>query len=288
MAEQLELAIFKQYQSPATDIDADWAPQLSDYDYVVLSSSAGKDSQAMLDRIFHLAMAQGYSLDRIVVVHADLGRAEWTGTGDLAERQAKAYGFRFVKVSRPQGDLVDRIRNRGMWPGHRERYCTAELKRNQIHKVIRALAPKTVKSRVLDCQGIRAQESKKRAEKAPWQPDRKDLRTRSRTVDTWYPIHHWTLARVWETIKASGVPYHPAYDLGMPRLSCVFCIFAPQEALELAAYHNRELLDVYCELEQDMQHTFTQDISLQDIRRRLDAGHVPSSVNTTWTDQYSL
>lgn len=38
-----------------------------------------------------------------------------------------------------------------------------------------------------------------------------------RTVDTWLPIHDWTEAQVWQCIRASGVPYHPAYDQGMSR-----------------------------------------------------------------------
>ena len=41
-------------------------------------------------------------------------------------------------------------------------------------------------------------------------------------------------------IRRSGVPYHYAYDFGMPRLSCMFCFYAPKSALRLAGSHNRD------------------------------------------------
>ena len=89
--------------------------KLAEYDVVLVNSSAGKDSQAMLDVIAELAKAEGV-LDRVVVVHADLGRMEWKGVRDLAEEQAAHYGFRFEVVSRPQGDLLQHVRERKLWP----------------------------------------------------------------------------------------------------------------------------------------------------------------------------
>lgn len=77
-------------------------PNLRDYDWIVVSSSAGKDSQAMLDYVVRLADRAGMK-DRVVVVHADLGRVEWEGTGELAAEQAAAYGVRFEVVSRIGG-----------------------------------------------------------------------------------------------------------------------------------------------------------------------------------------
>ena len=55
-------------------------------------------------------------LGRLVVAHADLGRVEWPGTRELAEEQARHYGLEFVAVARPQGDLLEHIAHRGMFP----------------------------------------------------------------------------------------------------------------------------------------------------------------------------
>src|SRR6516165_3714063 len=91
-------------------------PALGTYHWIVLSSSAGKDSQAMLDYVVERCDAAGVPRHCLVVAHADLGRVEWPGTRELAEEQARHYGLAFVAVSRPQGDLLDHIARRGMFP----------------------------------------------------------------------------------------------------------------------------------------------------------------------------
>src|SRR5450755_4357841 len=78
---------------------------LRDYDIILVNTSAGKDSQAMLDYIVGLAEEEDVK-DRIVAVHADLGRIEWQGTRELAEAQAKHYGIRFEIVKKNGGDLL--------------------------------------------------------------------------------------------------------------------------------------------------------------------------------------
>ena len=88
----------------------------------------------------------------------------------------------------------------------------------------------------------------------------------------WLPIHHWDEDRVWADIRESGVRYHEAYDLGMPRLSCVFCIFAPRAALIVAGRANPELLDEYCETERAIGHTFRKDMPIQSIRTAIENG----------------
>src|SRR5262249_32823092 len=107
-------------------------PDLKAYHFLVLNSSAGKDSQAMLDYVVELADRAGVPRSRLLVAHADLGRVEWPGTRELAEEQARHYGLAFVAVARPQGDLLDHIPQRGMFPSPSARYCTANHKRGQI------------------------------------------------------------------------------------------------------------------------------------------------------------
>lgn len=51
-------------------------PDLTHYHWIVLNSSAGKDSQAMLDYVVERCDAAHVPRDRLVVAHADLGRVE--------------------------------------------------------------------------------------------------------------------------------------------------------------------------------------------------------------------
>ena len=255
------------------------APDLATFDVLLVNSSAGKDSQAMLDYVVELATAAGVR-DRIVVVHADLGQVEWAGTRELAEEQARHYGVRFVVVQRTKGDLLAQVEARGMWPDNKNRYCTSDQKRDQVAKLITQLTnehlgfyPRKIYGavRVLNCLGLRAQESPARKKKAALKANKR-ASNRNRTVTDWLPIHTWSVEQVWARITASGVRHHRAYDLGMGRLSCCFCVFAPKAALVLAGIHNPELLDRYVELETKINHTFTKALSIASVREAVRSG----------------
>jgi 3'-phosphoadenosine 5'-phosphosulfate sulfotransferase (PAPS reductase)/FAD synthetase len=260
------------------------AIDLTSYDVILVNSSAGKDSQAMLDYVVGLAREAGV-LERVTVVHADLGRVEWQGTRELAAKQAAAYDVRFEVVRREKGDLLDQIEARGMFPDNKNRYCTSDQKRDQVAKLMTKLAGERAEAtqgpcRILNCMGLRAAESPARGKKVAFEANKRATSGR-RTVDNWLPIHSWTQDQVWATIKASGVPHHPAYDLGMPRLSCVFCVFSSRAALMLAGKHNPELLAKYVEVEAKIGHRFTKANSMAEIKAALDAGEQPGEV-TTW------
>jgi 3'-phosphoadenosine 5'-phosphosulfate sulfotransferase (PAPS reductase)/FAD synthetase len=247
-------------------------PDLGSFDVVLINSSGGKDSQVMLDEVVALATAAGVR-DRLVVVHCDLGRVEWAGTRELAERQAAHYGVRFEVVRRPQGDLLQQVRARRMWPSPKQRYCTSDQKRGQVRRLMTQLTAEVRarcgkrRVRILNCMGMRADESPARSKLVPYAMEKgKGASNGKREVWTWLPVHAWTVAQVWERIRVSGVPHHPAYDLGMPRLSCCFCIFAPRDALVLAGKHNRALLAEYVATEAEIGHTFKKDLTLAEVQ----------------------
>ena len=263
---------------------------LAEYDIILINSSAGKDSQAMLDYVYSLAIAEDVT-DRITVVHADLGRAEWSKTKELAAEQAAHYGARFEVVSRPpsqkalpgvSGDLLDHIKERGMFPSSSARYCTSDHKRGQVSKVITQLVTERRTGavrpmlgfrpvKVLSCMGLRAEESPNRAKLPQLKRDARQTNGK-RIVDVWLPIQDWSTDQVWARIRQAGTRYHPAYDLGMGRLSCVFCIFAPKQQLVLAGKHNPELLEQYVQVEREIGHTFKADLSLAQVQQEIADG----------------
>jgi 3'-phosphoadenosine 5'-phosphosulfate sulfotransferase (PAPS reductase)/FAD synthetase len=238
------------------------------YDVIAVSSSGGKDSQAALGVVVAAAQAAGV-MDRVHVIHCDLGRAEWAGTQELTIAQAKAYGIpeERIHVTRAQDlagntiDLVAMIERRGKFPSNTARYCTSDAKRGPTFRVFTKLTKLAAVEgrpvRILDVQGIRAEESAARSKKLAFS-NRKMASNGKRTVDEFYPIFTWTTAQVWDFIKASGVQHHKAYDLGMPRLSCVFCVLGNRDSLLLAGEHNPELLNTYVQLEKRIGHTLQQ------------------------------
>ena len=269
---------------PEEGADPTPAPNLHNYDFIAISSSGGKDSQAMLYHVVRLADACNYPRQRIHVLHADLGRIEWPGARELAEEQARLCGLDFRAMARPQGDLLAQVRQRRRWPSSSCRYCTSDHKRTQIDKLLVALgreygAPQR-HVHILHATGLRAEESPARS-KRPILAHRPSSCS-YRTVLDWLPIHAWTKAQVWQTIHKSGLPWHYAYDLGMPRLSCVFCIFAPRPALLLAGRHNPELLQEYINVEREIEHTFTTKHTMQDIALALSTDQQPICQIDDW------
>lgn len=273
-------------------------PNLRSYDWIAVSSSAGKDSQAALDEVVRQCDAAGVDRERIVVVHCDLGRVEWPGTRELAEEHAHHYGLAFLVVSRSQGDLLDQVEARGMWPGYTTRYCTADHKRAQVARVVTALArcytdrpagrgafqlpdhwavPPRVTAegepvRVLDVLGLRAEESSARAKMVPFTRGKRSTATVH--VDEWLPVHAWTEPEVWACVRSSGTRPHEAYALGMPRLSCVLCIYAGRDALVIGGAHNLDLLREYVRVERAIGHTFKDGLALASILEDIEAGVV--------------
>ena len=245
----------------------------------LLNTSGGKDSQTMIRVAVRRAEEVGVPRERLLAVHADLGDVEWPGTKELAERQARHYGLRFEIVRREE-TLLDGVRRRGMWPSPRARYCTSDWKRAPVQKLMTRVARESGDrpATIINCLGLRAEESPGRARRAPWSLDERASNGR-RQVWTWLPIHGWSESQVWASIRASGVAFHGAYR-HVGRLSCALCIFAPRAALIAAGRENRELLEEYVRVEAETGHRFRMDVSLAEVLAAVEAGEAAERVDS--------
>jgi 3'-phosphoadenosine 5'-phosphosulfate sulfotransferase (PAPS reductase)/FAD synthetase len=237
-------------------------------------------------------------LDRVVVVHADLRDpggpdVEWPGTLELARDHAAAYGLRFEVVHRITKDgrrqgLLGHIEERGRFPSAAKiaRYCTADMKIGPCARLDTRLAAEARASgatgpvRILDVLGIRAEESADREAMLPFRHDGSATcpctdcqalppgahgngRSNSRKhIDRWFPIHHWTTAQTFDRCRSAPTQLHPAYTLGFPRASCVFCILASRSALVRACQLMPDLAAYYAALEQRIGHTIQHGFSI--------------------------
>jgi 3'-phosphoadenosine 5'-phosphosulfate sulfotransferase (PAPS reductase)/FAD synthetase len=248
---------------------------ITKFDIILINTSGGKDSLAMMSYITKLALTLGVFC-RVTAVHADLGRCEWQGTRELVKRQCDHFGVHIDIVSKPV-DILEQVEKRGMWPDKQNRYCTSDQKRDPIATVMtrlvkeyKAAHPGHGRVRILNCMGIRKEESPDREKMTAFELNKRQTNKTRREVWNWLPIHEWTVAMVWWEIGMSRGEHHYAYDLGMPRLSCVFCIFAPRAALVLAGRHNRKLLDAYVETERKIGHTFRHKFAIADVATELE------------------
>lgn len=213
----------------------------------VVNHSGGKDSQAMFNLIWSLVPH-----DQIVVIHAHLPGVEWEGTSEHVKNTIASIPYHEVTATKT---FFDMVRGRGFWPSPKYRQCTSDLKRGPIEKKIREISKKTGNKLIVNCVGIRAQESSARAKNVPFKKSEKN----SKAGREWYeflPVFDWDIQFVFDYIASNGQEPHWAYKKGMSRLSCCFCIMSNSSDLKTAAKLNPELLDKYDQLEREIDQTF--------------------------------
>ena len=235
-----------------------------------IGHSAGKDSMAMYE-----ALKKVIPAELIRVIHADLGEIEYAGNKEFIRANideelmiARAYN----KTGDPV-DLFDMIRHRRKmldgkgkfdapaFPSSAARFCTSDLKTGPIWREIR----RDGHDLVVNCVGIRAEESKARdkkiATRGTLNPNKKNT-TGTREAYDWWPIAHWKIDEVWAEITEAGKDPHPAYANGNERLSCVFCIFGSPNDLANGAKARPDLLAKYIDLEKEVRGTMYNGASL--------------------------
>jgi 3'-phosphoadenosine 5'-phosphosulfate sulfotransferase (PAPS reductase)/FAD synthetase len=275
-------------QSTSFQVPADIDSAMRAGAALVISMSGGKDSQAVLFEVVSAYHARGWS-GPLVAVHADLGRIEWEGTQAHAEKICAAAGVPLEVIS--AGDLIDRWQARReklagtdkpFWSSSQNRYCTSDLKRDPIDKLLRRY------KLVVSVDGVRAEESPARAKRSPVEirsritaqrlrglsiPEALQARGENdRLAINWSAIHAFQLPEVWESCGTSsedierrralyregreaeafaGAAVHHAYIRGNTRLSCSICILASDADIQNGARHNpsvaRELVRMEAE-----------------------------------------
>ena len=220
----------------------------------VISHSGGKDSQVMFDQVRRFVGNDA----QILVVHATLGDIEWPGTIDHIRDTIDGLPLVIAEAVTDWWGMVDR---RQMFPSPKNRQCTSDLKRGPIEREVRRYLKEHPEfgGQVVMCMGMRAGESTSRAKLVTW----KRSTTNSKAGRSWYdwlPIHGMHTLQVFAAIADAGQLVHWAYQAGMSRLSCSFCIMGSRADLKLAAELRPEMYLRYCVTERAIDHTFTQPV----------------------------
>jgi 3'-phosphoadenosine 5'-phosphosulfate sulfotransferase (PAPS reductase)/FAD synthetase len=215
----------------------------------VINHSGGKDSQAMMIKLLEFVPKE-----QILVVHASLGIVEWPGALELARDQAEVAGVPFV-VAKAKKSFLDMVLKRyserpevPSFPSPKYRQCTSDLKRGPITREIRRYAKANGFDRIVNCVGLRAEESSNRAKQQIFKPATEN----SKAGRTWYdylPIHSLTTSDVFKTIKNAGHIPHWAYQ-DNDRLSCITCIMGSSKDLINGANKNPQVYALMCLIEE--------------------------------------
>ena len=220
---------------------------------VAINSSGGKDSQAMT-----ILLCRTIPHAQLVVVHAPLDDAEWPGTLEHIQSTTPAAIPLILARTASGKTLLERVADRGLWPGIRQRYCTGDLKRTPIQRELRRhlKANPHFAGLLVNAMGIRRDESRDRARRQPWKLDKR-MSVARRTVYDWLPIFDLDTETVFRVIADAGQSPHPIYAQGLSRCSCSFCIFGSRADLRRAAELRPALYQRYATLEAEIGHTLS-------------------------------
>jgi DNA sulfur modification protein DndC len=213
-----------------------------------VNNSGGKDSQAMLILLRAIIPAE-----QLLVVHAHLKGEEWEGVREHVEKMSA--GLPLV-IAEPVKTFAQMVERRGMFPSPQQRQCTSDLKRGPIDREIRRYlaAHPRFGGQVVNCMGMRAQESSARSKLASVKRSARNS-VAGRDWWDWLPIQDLTVEQVFQVIADAGEKPHWAYGAGMSRLSCMFCIMASQADLKTAAKLNPAAYAERVALENRIGHT---------------------------------
>lgn len=171
---------------------------------VIVAFSGGKDSVAVLEIVRRAGVPFRAVYNLTTIDHPELVRFIKTVPD--------------VEIQRPAMNMWQIIEKNHAVPTRLARFCCRILKEQTFPEGVVVT-------------GVRAKESRQRAERKMFEPCFKDNHK-------WYlhPIIDWTDDEVWEFIKAEKLPYCKLYDEGFKRLGCIGCPMDTKRAEVLNKY----------------------------------------------------
>lgn len=252
----------------------------------VVNQSGGKDSTRMLGFV-HRRFPD--SVTYAVMADTGFEHQKPISAAEFARERCAEFGLALTVVRNPRRTYLEMIEQRGMFPSAKFRQCTSDLKRGPIEKYIRSLPHRVI----VNCIGIRAEESTARSRFSPLELNR-SLTTRARTVYNWLPIFDQTLDEVLTWHWVNAIRLHPVYvpeyhrdgTTGgyLRRFSCRICIFSTDADLRAIHEHDREAFNVVSSLEAKLGFTMRAGASLVQIVE----SHVSTPVETERQQSFSF
>jgi DNA sulfur modification protein DndC len=171
----------------------------------IVNHSGGKDSQAML-----ITLRRFVPAEQLILVHADLGEVEWAGLKEHIKATAPDLPLEVALAIYKDGSektLLGEWERKGKAPSPAQRWCTSDLKRGPIEKIVRRVMKERGIQVAVNCMGMRAGESCDRAKLEPWKLNKR-LSLAGREVWDWLPIHGLTTEEVFQTIALLLLLHH--------------------------------------------------------------------------------
>lgn len=274
---------------------------LEEYDHIIVSASAGKDSMACL---FYL-LDMGVPTEKIELWHqAADGRGEqhydlmdWPVSESYLEAVGEHFGIKTAYQWRSQGIYGELLRKESLtgdiyycengqtihlptkngkpstrlkWPAMspdlRVRWCSPYIKIDVFRRVLnnhpRFQGTKEKPKKILVITGERREESSNRAKYLECEIH--PCSTSRRIVHAWRAVIDYSEQQIWDMYEKRRFLPHPAYLLGWNRTSCFGCIFSTADLWAMMREIAPDRFNRLVEMEKELNHTIdTNRITLE-------------------------
>lgn len=147
-----------------------------------------------------------------------------------------------IDTVKAEKQMLPLIREKGIFPGRLNRFCTQRLKVEPIAAYIRE-----IDSEVINPVGIRAAESRSRSAMDEW-----EYSVGAFDCWVWRPLLWWSFEDVVAIHKRHGVKPGELYMRGHTRIGCYPCIYSTKEEIRLVADNDPWRIDEIRALEAEL------------------------------------
>ena len=181
----------------------------------IASYSGGKDSQVVLDLVTRVVPSEdikvfysdtGYELPSSLQLYKEVE--------DFYKKENPSLEFYTAKNHQP----VLYYWNEMEAPSNRIRWCCKVMKTAPLYRLIKEINGTGKQPYVLAFEGVRGEESDRRAQYSKIGKD-----VKHNNVLNVRPIFEWNTTEVWLYILLHHLPYNEAYRKGLNRVGCVIC-----------------------------------------------------------------
>ncbi len=184
----------------------------------IASFSGGKDSQVVLDLVSRVIPSNDFS-----VIYSDTGY-ELPPSLEIYEQTKKLYQKQYPDlqfyIAKNHQDVLYYWDKMGS-PSNIQRWCCSVMKTAPLYKKLKEISKKEKQPHVLTFDGIRGEESYRRANYSRIGKD-----VKHNNVINASPILQWNLVEIYLYLFNRKLPINPAYRCGLTRVGCITCPFA--------------------------------------------------------------
>lgn len=209
-------------------------------------ADTGNEHQLTYEYLDYLESKLGISFNRVKANFSKEIERKRTSTMDKWRNEGISEKVieEAMNILQPTGNpFLDLCLWKGRFPSTKSRFCTEELKIHPMNtQFIEPLLESKKFNRVISWQGVRAEESTKRAA-LPEYDIEFGCENSQEGLFNYRPILNWSAEEVFNFHRRHNIKWNPLYEKGMGRVGCMPCVNCTKPELKNIATQFPEVIE---------------------------------------------